>query len=107
MLIFKNAILEYCAAPDGGFVATDSIGPDGSCECWVDEDGKNIQTDYGDGHKTTASVKITINQSAVGDNFKPAFVRYKLNRSATVTEWLPVKNVKFLDLVKSIEILCL
>lgn len=107
MLIFKNAVLEYCVAPESGFVATDSIGPDGSCECWVDEDNKNIQSDYGDGHKTTASVSITINQSAVGDNFKPAFVRYKLNRSATFTEWLPVKNVQFFDLVKSIKILCL
>lgn len=106
MLIFRNAILEYCLIPQGSTVKAAHISADGGCECWVEEGAKNIRSPYPDGHVTTANVTITINQSAVTSDFSPAFIRYKLNRSASFTEWLPVKNVEWLDLVKSINIVC-
>lgn len=107
MLIFRNAILEYCLLPQGSRIMADEIAADGSCDCWVDEDNKNMRTPYSDGTHQTANISILLNQSSVGQQFRPAFVRYRKKRETEFSEWHAVKDVEWYDLVKSIRIVCL
>lgn len=110
MLIFSNAILEACLLDKNApAVQMDALTPTISCRCRVEENAKNLRNDYGDGSASTAAVSITIDKNSVGgdDFFSPAFVRYKSDHSTDFSSWLQVKDVKFYDLVQSIQIVCL